>query len=65
MAVEQVTDPVTYHGEGPVWHPGWGGLQFVDMLAGDVLRLRATAPSSAATSGRWPPRSGRGKAVAR
>jgi sugar lactone lactonase YvrE len=39
MGVEQVTGPVAYHGEGPVWHPGWGGLRFVDMLAGDVLRL--------------------------
>ncbi len=41
MRVEQVTDPVTFHGEGPVWYPGWGGLRFVDMLAGDVLRLSA------------------------
>jgi sugar lactone lactonase YvrE len=41
MRVEQVTGPVTYHGEGPVWYPGWGGLRFVDMLAGDVLRLTA------------------------
>ena len=41
MGVEQVTDPVAYHGEGPVWYPGWGGLRFVDMLAGDVLSLAA------------------------
>jgi sugar lactone lactonase YvrE len=41
MRVEQVTDPLVYHGEGPVWHPGWGGLRFVDMLAGDVMTLRA------------------------
>lgn len=39
MQVEQLTDPVAYHGEGPVWYPGWGGLRFVDMLAGDVLTL--------------------------
>lgn len=39
MMVEQVTDPVVYHGEGPVWHSGWGGLRFVDMLAGDVMHL--------------------------
>jgi sugar lactone lactonase YvrE len=39
MAVEQVTGPVVYHGEGPVWYPGWGGLRFVDMLAGDVVSL--------------------------
>jgi sugar lactone lactonase YvrE len=39
MAVEQVTGPVAYHGEGPVWYSGWGGLRFVDMLAGDVMCL--------------------------
>ncbi|MBO1750512.1 SMP-30/gluconolactonase/LRE family protein [Actinotalea sp. BY-33] len=38
--VEQVTDAVTYHGEGPVWSPTWGGLRWVDMLAGDLLTLR-------------------------
>jgi len=36
---EQVTDPVAYHGEGAVWSSSWGGLRFVDMLAGDVLSL--------------------------
>ena len=41
MHAEQVTDPVTYHGEGPVWSPSWGGLRWVDMLAGDVLSLAA------------------------
>jgi sugar lactone lactonase YvrE len=39
MHVEQVTDVVAYHGEGPVWWPRWGGLRWVDMLAGDVLSL--------------------------
>jgi sugar lactone lactonase YvrE len=39
MRAEQVTDPVAYHGEGPVWSPRWGGLRWVDMLAGDVLSL--------------------------
>ncbi|HLU74839.1 MAG TPA: SMP-30/gluconolactonase/LRE family protein [Nonomuraea sp.] len=34
-----VTDPVAHHGEGPVWHRRWGGLRWVDMLAGDVLAL--------------------------
>jgi sugar lactone lactonase YvrE len=34
-----VTDVVAYHGEGPVWSPRWGGLRWVDMLAGDVLSL--------------------------
>ncbi|GAA1723437.1 SMP-30/gluconolactonase/LRE family protein [Fodinicola feengrottensis] len=37
----QVTDPISAHGEGPVWHPGWGGLRWVDMLVGDVLWLAA------------------------
>jgi sugar lactone lactonase YvrE len=41
MRAEQITDPVAYHGEGPVWSPQWGGLRWVDMLAGDVLSLRA------------------------
>lgn len=37
---EQVTDPLSYHGEGPVWSDSWGGLRWVDMLAGDLLTLR-------------------------
>jgi sugar lactone lactonase YvrE len=41
MRAEQVTDPVAYHGEGPVWSDRWGGLRWVDMLAGDVLSLGA------------------------
>ncbi len=40
-AAEQITDPVAHHGEGPCWSPAWGGLRWVDMLAGDVLRLEA------------------------
>ena len=36
-----MTDPVAYHGEGPVWSERWGGLRWVDMLAGDVLSLAA------------------------
>ena len=39
MHAAQVTDPVAYHGEGPVWSPKWGGLRWVDMLAGDILAL--------------------------
>ncbi|MGY1806532.1 SMP-30/gluconolactonase/LRE family protein [Blastococcus sp. SYSU D00669] len=41
MRAEQVTDPVAYHAEGPVWSARWGGLRWVDMLAGDVLSLGA------------------------
>lgn len=39
MRAAQITDPVAYHGEGPVWSRRWGGLRWVDMLAGDVLSL--------------------------
>lgn len=39
MRAERITDAVAYHGEGPVWSPAWGGLRWVDMLAGDVLAL--------------------------
>jgi sugar lactone lactonase YvrE len=41
VRAEQLTDPVAYHGEGPVWSEAWGGLRWVDMLAGDVLALAA------------------------
>lgn len=37
MRAERLTDRVAYHGEGPVWSDSWGGLRWVDMLAGDVL----------------------------
>jgi sugar lactone lactonase YvrE len=37
---EQITDPLCYHGEGPVWSEAWGGLRWVDMLAGDLMTLR-------------------------
>lgn len=39
MRVEQITEPLAYHGEGPVWSPRWNGLRWLDMLAGDVLSL--------------------------
>src|SRR3954465_8528610 len=39
MRAERLTEAVAYHGEGPVWSPRWGGLRWVDMLAGDVLTL--------------------------
>jgi sugar lactone lactonase YvrE len=41
VRAEQVTGPVAYHGEGPVWSERWDGLRWVDMLAGDVLSLAA------------------------
>lgn len=39
MKAEQATDPHCFHAEGPLWHPEWPGLRWVDMLAGDVLTL--------------------------
>ena len=39
MKAEQLTGPVANHAEGPVWSVRWGGLRWVDMLAGDVLSL--------------------------
>lgn len=42
MRAEQVTDPHCFHAEGPVWHPEWPGLRWVDMLAGSVLTLDRT-----------------------
>lgn len=39
MSFEQITPEVAFHGEGPVWHASWGGLRWVDMLAGALLTL--------------------------
>lgn len=46
MRAEQLTDPIAYHGEGPVWDAESGRVLWVDLLAGDVL---ATTPDGAAT----------------
>ncbi len=48
-SAEQHTDPLAVHGEGPVWSPEWGGLAWVDMLAGDILRVDADGVVQ-----RWP-----------
>lgn len=37
MRADQLTGAVAYHGEGPVWSERWGGLRWLDLLAGDVL----------------------------
>ncbi|MET7467088.1 hypothetical protein ABZS51_42600, partial [Nonomuraea sp. NPDC005501] len=41
ITAEPVTEPVAEHAEGPVWCARWGGLRWVDMLAGDLLQLDA------------------------
>ena len=38
--VENVTGPVAYHAEGPVWSASWGGLRYVDLTRGDLLTAR-------------------------
>jgi sugar lactone lactonase YvrE len=40
-AVEQLTAPLCFHGEGAVWSETWGGLRWLDMLAGEYLTLDA------------------------
>jgi sugar lactone lactonase YvrE len=40
VRVENVTGPIAWHAEGPVWAAAWGGLRWVDPAAGDLLTLR-------------------------
>ena len=46
MKAEQLTDVVSYHGEGPIWDSVAGVLRWVDMLDGDILTLGASAPAA-------------------
>lgn len=41
MKVEQLTEALAVHGEGPAWSPHWAGPRWVDMLQGDVLELQS------------------------
>lgn len=43
MKAEQVTSPVTWHGEGPFWDDAGRRLLVVDMLAGAVVDLASFA----------------------
>lgn len=43
MKAENLTGPVTHHGEGPVWSEAWSGLRFVDMLAGTLVTVDRSA----------------------
>lgn len=40
IAVENISGPVAYHGEGPVWSDSWGGVRWMDATRGDVLTLK-------------------------
>jgi len=67
-SAERITDRIVYHGEGPCWSPTWGGLRFVDMMAGDVVSLAADGSVSRRTYGEVAavvrPRTGGGAIVA-
>jgi sugar lactone lactonase YvrE len=39
LTARPVTAAVADHGEGPVWHPSFAGVRWVDMHAGDILEL--------------------------
>lgn len=39
LGIEQVTEPLAEHGEGPIWDATNSVLYWVDMLAGDILSL--------------------------
>lgn len=39
MQAERITDAIAHHGEGAVWSSQWGGLRWVDILAGGILSL--------------------------
>lgn len=41
MLAQQITLPVSHHGEGAVWWPATRELRFVDMLAGAVIAVEA------------------------
>ena len=39
LTARAVTPVVAGHGEGPVWHPSFSGVRWVDMHTGDILEL--------------------------
>ncbi|MDN5688346.1 MAG: SMP-30/gluconolactonase/LRE family protein [Brachybacterium sp.] len=41
MHADRLTDSICHHAEGPYWSDSWGGLRWVDMLAGDIMQLEA------------------------
>lgn len=51
MGFEQITDVITHHGEGPVWHASWGGLRVVDLLAGDIVDIAESGEVSRISTG--------------
>lgn len=51
MDATRLTDSLCYHGEGPHWSDSWGGLRYVDMLAGDYLHLQQDGSVTRTASG--------------
>jgi len=67
VRAEPLTGPEAHHAEGPVWSDAWGGLRWVDMLAGDVLSLGAGGVSRrhvGAVAAALRPRAGGGAVIA-
>jgi sugar lactone lactonase YvrE len=68
VKAEQLTGPEAFHAEGPVWSEAWGGLRWVDMLAGDVLALgedgAVTRRHVGAVAAALRPRAGGGAVIA-
>lgn len=48
MHADRITDSICYHAEGPYWSDTWGGLRWVDMLAGDIMQLSADGMAAGA-----------------
>lgn len=70
MRAEQLTDPIAYHAEGPMWFAQEGVVRFVDMLAGDVLTVGrdggvTRTPSGSPVAAAMRPRRDGGVAVVR
>jgi len=51
VSVDQLTEPCTFHGEGPYWDHRGGRLLFVDMLAGSVVALSPSGDLTRSTAG--------------
>lgn len=68
LQAEQWTEPLTHHGEGPVWDTQVDALRCVDMLAGDVLTIRdghlVQRENFGEVAAAWRPRAGGGSLVA-
>lgn len=47
MHADRITDSLCCHAEGPHWSDAWGGLRWVDMLAGDIMQLSVDGAAGA------------------